>query len=90
MPDSGDKGTVSMSMARGVFDYIWARFLWLTWTGRLISIAVTIYALGWAFGTLGAHHAARQFGSVALYVLAFPLTWLFIRLVWKMSKKPRN
>jgi hypothetical protein len=68
--------------------YLWQRFLFLGWIGKLIVVAVLLYAVGWVFGTLGAHHVARQLGSAGLFVLAFPLTWLFIRMVWGLSKKP--
>lgn len=60
----------------------WQRFLWLGWIGKLIVIAALLYGVGWIFGMLGAHQIARQFGSTGLFVLAFPLAALFIRLIW--------
>ena len=61
---------------------LWQRFLWLGWIGKLIVIAALLYGVGWIFELLGAHQIARQFGSAGLFVLAFPLAALFIRLIW--------
>lgn len=68
--------------------YLWQRFLFLGWIGKFVAVAVLLYGLGWIFGTLGAHAAARQLGSAGLYVLAFPLAALAIRQLWRLSKKP--
>jgi type IV secretory pathway VirB2 component (pilin) len=71
-----------------VLTYLWRRFLFLGWIGKFVAVAVILYGLGWIFGTLGADGAARQLGSAGLYVLAFPLTALAIRQLWRLSRKP--
>jgi hypothetical protein len=71
-----------------VLAFLWQRFLFLGWIGKFVAVAALLYGLGWIFGTLGAHSAARQLGSGGLYVLAFPLTALAIRQIWRLSRKP--
>lgn len=68
--------------------YVWQRFLFLSWIGKGVAIGVLLYGLGWVFGNLGAHAAARQLASAGLFVLAFPLAAIVIRWVWRNYTAP--
>lgn len=62
---------------------VWWRWLSFGWFGRLASIAITLYAMGWLLGNLGMNSAARSLGEAAIFVFAILLTAAFIRLIWR-------
>lgn len=64
---------------------LWWRWLGFGWVGRIASVVVALYGVGWIAGNLGLDSMARQFGSAAVFVLALLLTGLFIRLLWRDS-----
>lgn len=70
-------------MFSSVLAYFWQRFLWLSWIGKGFAIAALLYGTGWIVGTVGLNELAVQFGQAGLYVVAFPLTALIIRGIWK-------
>jgi len=72
-------------MASSVFAYFWQRFLWLGWIGKGFAIAALLYGTGWIVGMVGFAELALQFGEAGLYVVAFPLTALIIRGIWRHS-----
>lgn len=72
-------------MIAGVLAYFWQRFLWLGWIGKGFAIAALLYGTGWLVGTAGLDELAVQFGQAGLYVVAFPLTALIIRGIWRHS-----
>lgn len=65
--------------------YLWQRFLWLGWIGKGFAIAALLYGTGWLVGKIGLDELAVQFGQAGLYVVAFPLTALIIRGIWRHS-----
>jgi membrane protein DedA with SNARE-associated domain len=65
------------------FAYLWQRFLWLGWIGKLVVVVVLLYGVGWLFGAIGMEEAACEFGSAGAVVLALLLTALVIRLIWR-------
>lgn len=62
---------------------LWRRFLLLGWLGRLASLAVALYGMGWLFGTLSLDGAAHQLGELGIFVFGVLLAAGFIKLVWK-------
>jgi hypothetical protein len=64
------------------------RWLLFGWIGRLSWLAAALYAFGWVMGNLGAHAAARQLGSAAIFVASLVLAWLIIRWVWRSYTAP--
>lgn len=71
------------SMAAAALSRLWQRFLRLGWIGKMFAAAIAIYAVGWMVGSLGLHDLARGFGRLALYVVAFPITAVVIRGIWR-------
>lgn len=63
--------------------YLWQRFLWLGWIGKLFAVAIALYSTGWVVGTLGLNEMARELGVIALYIAAFPITAIIIRGIWR-------
>jgi len=70
-------------MAAAAFSRLWQGFLQLGWIGKMFAAAIAIYVVGWIVGTLGMHDLARAFGRLALYVVAFPITAVVIRTIWR-------
>lgn len=68
--------------------YLWRRFLLLGWVGKALTIAVALYLLGWIVGSLGQHSLAHQLGGIALILFAILLAAFFIRVAWRLSRKP--
>jgi hypothetical protein len=68
-----------------VLRLLWQRFWRLGWIGRLFAIAAVIYLAGWTVGTIGLNGLARELGTTALYIAAFPLTALALRALWARS-----
>lgn len=36
-----------------MLEFLWWRWLALGWIGRILAVAIVIYAAGWALGNLG-------------------------------------
>lgn len=72
-----------MGLVSAVGRAVWWRWLSFGWIGRVMAIAIAFYAFGWVLGNLGMNTAARSLGEAALYIAAFPITALIIRLVWR-------
>jgi hypothetical protein len=63
--------------------FLWWRWWALGWIGKLFAVAIVLYGTGWVFGNLGLNEMARELGTVALYIAAFPITALIIRWIWR-------
>ena len=72
-----------MGLVGGLFRGVWWRWLAFGWIGRFGSLAAALYAFGWMVGSLGLNEMARELGTVALYIAAFPITALVIRWIWR-------
>jgi hypothetical protein len=72
-----------MGLVGGVLRVVWWRWLSFGWFGRVASIAIALYAMGWVLGHLGLQSAARSLGETAIWIFGFLLTVGFIKLIWR-------
>ena len=66
---------------RWAFRQLHAGFLSLSWVGRVIAVAVAIYALGYVAGVLGADGIAEPLGRAGVFILAVLATAWVIRSI---------
>jgi membrane protein DedA with SNARE-associated domain len=74
---------LAVAAAQSIAIRLWQRFLFLGWIGRVVTVVVVLYAIGWAFGNFGFDGIARQLSEAAILILSVLLTALFIRLLWR-------
>jgi hypothetical protein len=84
-------GQVMAAAIRWLFWRLRMGFLSLSWVGRAIAIAVTIYTLGYVAGLLGAEGAAASLGRAGVFILAVLATGWVIRSIWRNhAGRPRG
>jgi membrane protein DedA with SNARE-associated domain len=71
-----------------VLTSLWQRFLWLGLTAKAVVVVVVLYALGWIAGQAGLDGVAHSLALAAIFVAGLLLTVLFMRVVWRLSRKP--
>jgi hypothetical protein len=67
---------------------MWQRFLLLGLTAKAVVIVVVLYALGWIVGKAGMDGVAHSLALAAIFVAGLLLAAVFIRVVWRLSRKP--
>jgi len=74
-----------MGLVAALARTVWWRWLAFGWVGRLASLALALYGVGWLLGNAGMDGPARSLGEAGIFVFSILLAALFIRLIWRDS-----